>query len=168
MARVFVYLHSNCKIGVILTLLAPSEEARNSKDFYDLGENLAMQVAAMNPLAIDVERLSGDEVARQKAIFEQQLTDLKKPQTAWPKILEGKFRKWHSEVCLMEQESVWVPKTSVKQVVANVGTVLGGEIKVVTMLRCQVGEGVEVKKDNLADEVNKLIVDQAYGPDKRK
>jgi elongation factor Ts len=155
-ARVFSYVHSNNKIGVLVTLLAPSEEAARSQEFIELGENMAMQTAAMNPLGIDVERLSADEVTRQKAIFEQQLTELNKPQAAWPKILEGKFRKWHTEVCLMEQESVWIPKTSVKQVVANVGIAVGGEIKVVTLLRCQVGEGIEVKKDNLAEEVAKL------------
>jgi elongation factor Ts len=138
-ARVFSYLHSNNKIGVLLTLLAPSSDAFYAPDFTALGENMAMQVAAMNPLAIDVERLPADEVARQKAISEQQLTDLNKPQAAWPKILEGKMKKWQSEVCLMEQEAVWLPKTAVKQVVANTGTVLDGEIKVITMLRCQVG-----------------------------
>lgn len=156
-ARVFTYVHSNNKIGVLLTLLAPTPYHLGANEFNELGDNLAMQVAAMNPLAIDVERLSGEDTARQKAIFEQQLTDLNKPQAAWAKILEGKFRKWHTEVCLMEQESVWIPKTSVKQVVANVGAALGGEIKVVTMLRCQVGEGVEVKKDNLAEEVAKMM-----------
>lgn len=156
-ARVFAYQHSNNKIGVILTLLASSEAVVNDSAFRGLGENLTMQVAAMNPIAIDVERLSAEETSRQKAIFEQQLTELNKPQASWPKILEGKFRKWHTEVCLMEQEAVWLPKTSVKQAVANVGTVLGGEIKIVTMLRCQVGEGVEVKKDDLAEEVSKLI-----------
>ena len=156
-ARIFSYVHSNNKIGVILTLVAPSVEAVSKSEFIDLGENLAMQVAAMNPLAIDVDRLSAEDIDRQKAIFEQQLTELKKPQAAWPKILEGKFRKWHSEVCLIEQESVWVPKTSVKQVVANVGAALGGEIKVITMIRGQVGEGIEVKKDNLAEEVAKMI-----------
>lgn len=155
-ARVFSYIHSNNKIGVLVTLLAPSQEAVRSQQFIELGENLAMQTAAMNPIAIDVERLSIEEVNRQRAIFEQQLTDLNKPQAAWPKILEGKFRKWHSEVCLTEQESVWVPKTSVGQVVANTSTTIGGEIKIVTLIRCQVGEGIEVKKDNLAEEVAKL------------
>ena len=161
-ARVFSYVHSNNKIGVLVTLLAPSQEAASNQQFIELGENLAMQAAAMNPIAVDVERLSADEVARQKAIFEQQLTDLNKPQAAWPKILEGKFRKWYTEVCLMEQESVWIPKTSVKQVVANTGDAVGGEIKIITLLRCQVGEGIEVKKDNLAEEVAKLT-DQENG-----
>jgi elongation factor Ts len=58
---------------------------------------------------------------------------------------------------LLEQESVVVPKTAVKQVIKNVGTKLGGEIQVVNFVRCQVGEGIEKKQDNLAEEVAKMM-----------
>ena len=157
MARVFAYQHSNNKIGVLITVMASSEAAANAPAFVGLGDNLAMQVAAMNPLAVDAERLDAADVNRQQAIFAQQLTEMNKPQAAWPKILEGKTRKWHTEVCLLEQESIWLPKTSVKQAVTNVGTALGGEIKVINFIRCQVGEGIETKKDNLAEEVAKMM-----------
>ncbi len=138
-ARVFSYVHSNDKIGVLLTLLAPSVEALNSQEFRDLGDNLTMQVAAMSPLAVSPERLTPEEIERQKAIFEAQLTEMNKPQAAWPKILEGKFRKWHSEVCLLEQEAVWLSKITVKQAVEEVSKALGGDIKVINFARCQVG-----------------------------
>jgi elongation factor Ts len=156
-ARVFHYVHSNNKIGVLLTVLAPSSEVEDSPIFTELGDNLAMQIAAMNPLAVSVDRLSADDVDRQSEIFQTQLKEMNKPQAAWAKISEGKFRKWHTEVCLLEQECVWLPKTTVKQAVANVGTALGGEIKIVNFVRCQVGEGVITKKDNLAEEVAKLM-----------
>ena len=154
---VFPYLHSNSKIGVLLTLQSPSYEASNSEEFKALGFNLAMQVAAMSPLAVSPERLAQDEKDRQKAIFETQLKEENKPEKMWEKILEGKFRKWNTEVCLLEQESVVVPKTTVKQVVKNVGARLGGEITVVNFVRCQVGEGIEKKQDNLVEEVAKLM-----------
>ena len=166
-ARVFSYLHSNNKIGVLLTLQAPdiyyreTDDAvlvpKNLPEFVELGENLAMQIAAMNPIAISSDRLLAEDIERQTAIFHTQLTELKKPQAAWPKILEGKFKKWHTEVCLVEQESVWEPKTSVKQIIENVGKFIGGEIKVVNFIRCEVGQGIEVKKDDLAEEVAKLM-----------
>jgi len=155
--RVFPYLHSNRKIGVLLTLMAPSHEASMDPAFEELGSDLAMQVAAMSPLAVSVERLSPEDVERQKTIFETQLAELNKPQAARPKILQGKFGKWHTEVCLLNQESIVVPKTTVEQVIKNVGTKLGGEITVVNFIRCQVGEGIETKKDNLADEVAKMM-----------
>ncbi len=155
--RVFDYKHSNNKIGVLITMKAPSVDAANSPEFQALGEDLAMQIAAMNPLAVDSDRIPTDEKDRQKAIFETQLAEEKKPQAMWSKILEGKFRKWNTEVCLLEQESVVVPKTAVKQVVKNVGTKLDGEIQIVNFVRCQVGEGIEKKQDNLAEEVAKMM-----------
>lgn len=152
----YSYIHSNGKIGVLITLLAPSADAAKDSAFRELGDDLAMQIAAMSPLAVDADRISSDEKDRQRAIFEMQLKDENKPQAMWDRIIEGKFRKWNTEVCLLEQESVVVPKTTVKQVIKNVGTKLGGEIKVINFVRCQVGEGIEKKQDNLAEEVAKL------------
>jgi elongation factor Ts len=161
--RVFAYEHSNHKLGVLLSLQAPSEQAANDPVLIALGDDLAMQIAAMNPLAVSADRLSTADLDRQKAIFETQLQEMNKPQAAWAKIMEGKMRKWNTEVCLLEQESVVVPKTTVAQVIKSVGARLGGEITVVNFTRCQVGEGIEVKKDNLADEVSKLTgIQQPY------
>lgn len=155
-AATYSYVHSNGKIGVLLTLLAPSVEAAKDLAFRELGEDLAMQVAAMNPLAVAVDRLAPVDLDRQRGIFETQLAELNKPQAAWPKIIDGKFNKWYTDVCLLNQESIVLPKTTVQQVVKNVGTKLGGEITVVNFVRCQVGEGIEKKTDNLAEEVAKL------------
>lgn len=151
------YVHSNGKIGVLVTLQAPSADAAKDSAFRELGEDLAMQIAAMGPLAVDADRIPQDEKDRQKAIFEMQLKEENKPEKMWEKIMEGKFRKWNTEVCLLEQESVVIPKTTVRQVIKNVGTKLGGEIQVVNFVRCQVGEGIEKKQDNLAEEVSKMM-----------
>lgn len=155
--QVFSYVHSNAKIGVLLTLKAPTVEASRDSAFKELGNDLAMQIAAMSPLAVSPDRISTDEKDRQRAIFEAQLKEENKPQAMWERIIEGKFRKWNTEVCLLEQESVVVPKTLVKQVIKNVGAKLGGEIQVVNFVRCQVGEGIAKKQDNLAEEVAKLM-----------
>lgn len=156
-ARVFSYVHINNKIGAMLTLLASSEDAWANPAFLQLGEDLLMQITAMNPTAISVENLPTDVVERQKAIFENQLREANKPQTQWEKILTGKLNKWHAEVCLMKQESIIVPKSSVEKVIQQVSAKLGGEIVVVNFLRCQVGEGLETKKnDDFSMEVARL------------
>lgn len=154
--RVFAYQHSNNKIGTLVTVQAPSAEVADSQEFKNLGEDLAMQIAAMNPLAISADRMNVADLERQKTIFETQLKEEGKPQAMWEKIMMGKMRKWNTEVCLLEQESVVTPKTSVGQVIKSTGAKLGGEITVVNFIRCQVGEGIETKKDNLAEEVAKL------------
>jgi len=155
--RVFAYLHSNNRIGVLLTMQAPSESAANSTEFQELGNDLAMQVCAMSPLAVSPDQINQDDKSRQETIFRTQLAEEKKPTTMWDRILEGKFRKWNTEVCLLEQESVVHPKTLVKQVVKNVGTKLGGEVQVLSFVRYQAGEGIEKKQENLAEEVAKLM-----------
>lgn len=155
--KTFSYVHNGGKLGVVVSLQASSVEAANDAQFAALGLDLAMQVAALNPLAVSADRLATDVVERQKSVFETQLQELNKPQAAWAKILDGKFNKWHTEVCLLDQESVVVPKTTVRQVVKNVGALLGGEIQVVNFIRAEVGEGLEKKQDNLAEEVAKLI-----------
>lgn len=156
-AKVFNYTHSNNKIGVLLTLLAPSVELTSSEEFKSLGNDICLQIAAMSPLAVDREHLDPNEVKRQESIFKVQLTEAKKPKASWDKILVGKFNKWYSEVCLMEQESIIVPKTSVGQLIKNTSAKLGGEISIVNFVRCQVGEGIEVEKKDFADEVNALL-----------
>jgi len=157
LAKVFTYTHSNNKIGVLLTLLAPSKEARDSDVFNTLGNDLTLQIAAMSPASVDRDHLDPSEVVRQKSIFEVQLTEAKKPEAAWDKILVGKFNKWYSEVCLLEQESIIVPKTSIGQLIKNAGVKLGGDVAIVGFKRCQVGEGIEVEKKDFADEVNALL-----------
>lgn len=154
--KVFAYEHSNHKLGVLLSLQAPSEAAVNAPEFVALGEELAMQIAAMNPLAVSTDRMDPVHLERQKAIFETQLKEEGKPQAMWDKIMIGKMRKWNTEVCLLEQESVVTPKTSVGQVIKNTGAKLGGEIAVVNFVRCQVGEGIETKQECFVDEVSKL------------
>lgn len=155
--KTFFYIHNGGKLGVIVSLQAHSVDAVNSKEFAVLGSDLAMQIAAMNPLAVSSDRLAADVVERQKGIFETQLQELNKPPATWAKILDGKFNKWYTEACLLDQESVVVPKTTVRQVVKNVGTRLGGEVQVINFIRAEVGEGLEKTKTDLADEVAKLV-----------
>lgn len=152
------YLHSNSKIGVIVSLeTSPGLLDSNSAELLEFGEELAMQIAAMSPLAVTREQLPQEEVDRQKGIFETQLTELNKPQAAWPKIMEGKFNKWYTDVCLLDQESVVMPKTSVKDLIAAKGKQLGGEIKVLNFVRAAVGEGIETVKADLAADVASMI-----------
>ena len=155
--KVFAYHHSNNKIGVLITMQAPSTEAANSPEFKALGEDLAMQICAMSPLAVSSDRISQEEKDRQKAIFETQLKEEKKPEKMWEKIMEGRWRKWYAEVCLLEQESIVISKTPVKQVIENMQKQLGGEIKIINFVRAQVGEGLQKTTDDLAQEVSKMV-----------
>lgn len=153
------YTHSNNKLGVLVSLEAPDVSHPAFKEFAD---GVAMQIAAMNPLAVSRTNISPEEVDRQRVIFETQLTEANKPQAAWSKILDGKFNKWFGDVCLLDQESVLVPKKTVGQLADELSKSLSGvagKVKVLNFVRCQVGEGVDKKEEDFASEVAKLTGD---------
>jgi elongation factor Ts len=158
-AKIFHYSHPGNQLGVILTLnlINPVANILLAPDFLALGNDLAMQVAAMNPIAISIDTISDEDKARQRSIFESQLREANKPEASWEKIIAGKFNKWYSEVCLLEQESVIMPKTPVKNVISQLGNKYSCKIEVASMIRCQVGEGLVKEKTDLASEVAKLI-----------
>lgn len=167
------YLHSNSKVGVLVSFgteivskdLHVAEDGTEYKtlitpnvipEFVEFADNVAMQIAAMSPKAVSKDNLLNEEVNRQQGIFETQLREANKPEAAWPKILDGKFNKWYTDVCLLNQESVVVPKKTIQDLLQDLEKQLGGKIKIFNFNRCAVGEGIEKTADVLADEVAKL------------
>ena len=128
------YTHTNEKIGVLLKVEDTEENARmavaKGADIESIYENLCMQIAATNVLSISPEDLPADVVARQKAIFEEQVKFLKKPELVSEKILEGKMNGWYAEVCLMKQGCVWLPKVSIEKYLKDQEAVCGHPIVV--------------------------------------
>jgi len=157
-AEVFSYVHPNSgqgKIGVLLSAMAMTKEYRDKPEFASLCNDLAMQIAAMNPLAISPDKLDPNVVERQRAIFQTQIDNMNKPVVAHAKIMEGKMNKWYTEVCLLNQESVVHPKTSVAKVIQNAALSIG-EVRLINFIRCQVGEGIDKPVDNFADDAVKM------------
>lgn len=152
------YVHGNNKLGVLVSLEATPEILAASA-FKELGENLAMQIAATNPFATHRDAVPVEEIHRQRAIFEEQVKD--KPEKSREKIIEGKFNKWYQEVSLLDQEAVMQQEVTVAQMIDEASKQLTGEtgkIKVMGFTRAQVGEGIEVKQtENLAEAVAKTI-----------
>ena len=167
-SHIATYTHSNSKVGVMVSFgtalpgLDPDGNIpslivpRNVPEFVEFADNVAMQIAAMSPLAVSKEKLLNEEVNRQQAIFETQLKELNKPEAAWPKILDGKFNKWYSDVCLLNQEAVFAQKKTIEDLLKDLEKQLGGQIKIFNFQRCSVGEGIEKNVDVLAEEVAKL------------
>lgn len=154
--KVFSYTHSGDKLGAYVSLKAPNTEIAKSEAFAKIGIDLAMQIAAMNPIAVSKDRISNDVLLRQRNIFEEQIKS--KPVAAQPKILEGKLNKWYSEVCLLNQESIVYPKKNVEQIIkSEYNQQLGGLLEVIGFIRVEVGEGQFKRKDDaFSVEVSKL------------
>jgi elongation factor Ts len=154
---VHAYVHAGGKLAVLVH--AEAKDRKNA-EFVSFVDNVAMQVAAMNPWVVGREQITASQVDKQKEIFEAQLKEeaKKPPEAAWPKIIEGKVTKWFSEVTLLGQDNVWDPPAgTIDKIRQELGKKLGGEVKIHSFARFSLGEGIEKKTEDLAAEVAKTI-----------
>src|SRR5690606_22598751 len=144
-AVVGAYLHGT-RIGALVAMKAGDDA---------VAKDLAMHVAAINPARVSAAEVPADEVAREKGVFiEQAAQDPKnagKPRELLEKIVEGKVRKWLNEITLLGQPFVKDDKQTVEQYLKKAG----GEV--VSIVRYEVGEGVEKKQEDFAEEVRKQV-----------
>lgn len=134
------YIHTNSKLGVLLELNCETDFVARNTDFQDLGKELCMQVAAANPLYVDTQDVKPDEVEREKDIYRAQLKESGKPDAVIEKILEGKLKKYYSDICLMEQEYIKDPKVIIKDLIKNKIATYGENISVGRFVRFQIGK----------------------------
>lgn len=153
------YVHLGGKIGVVLAIETDSDATASHADVVKFADDTAMQIAAMNPQALTRDGISEDAKAKQKIIFEGQLREdpKPKPEAAWPKIIDGKFNKWFSEVALLEQESVVVPNNTIEKLREAAAKASGGTVTITRFVRYERGEGIEKPQGpDFASEVAKM------------
>lgn len=152
------YVHLGGKIGVVIAVEATSDEVAKHPEVLKFVDDTAMQIAAMNALALKREEIASELVEKQKEIYTAQMREdpKPKPEAAWPKIIEGKVNKWFSEIILGEQESVVVPGQTVDKLREAAGKAAGGGLTITRFVRFERGEGMTKKEDNFADEVAKM------------
>ena len=154
------YNHMNGRIGVLLNMeVTPGLE--ENETVIELGKDIAMQIAAMNPMFRDKSDVSQETLDKEKEIQLAQMdNDPKmagKPQQVKEKIVMGKMGKYYEENCLLQQAFVKENKISVEQHIAAVAKAVGGDIKVKGYHRYERGEGLEKKQENFAEEIAKQL-----------
>ena len=154
------YVHMGGRIAVLMNLTVGEGFEKNEK-VVELGKDLAMQVAALNPQFLDKSQVSEEFIANEKRVrllqAKEDPKNAKKPDAIIEKIVMGGLNKYFSEICLLQQPFVKDDKVSVEQHVANVAKELGTNITVNGYIRFEKGEGIEKRQDDLAEEVAKLI-----------
>ena len=135
-AKVVSYIHMGGKIGVLVALDGGTDE---------LGKDVAMQIAASNPSAIDRNSVDAAELEHEKEILRKQALEEGKPEKIVEKMVEGRINKFYKEVCLIEQIFVKDNEKTVKDIL--------GKVKVLAFTRYQLGEGIEKKQSDFAAEV---------------
>jgi elongation factor Ts len=142
--KLFSYNHGEGRIGILVKLASACDNAAAvaQQAFLDLGKDLAMQVAASNPLAID--RVSLDKnfatlVEKEKEIYLTQAQTSGKPEKVWPKIVEGKLDKFYKDSTLVQQPFIRDPDRAVKDRIADAEKALSCKITVVSFVRFELG-----------------------------
>ena len=136
----FSYLHSNQKLGVVVELVSGKADSQKSASFQELGKNLAMQVAASNPLCLTRDQVPTAALEREKEIYREEIKG--KPENIIEKILSGKLDKFYQSNCLIEQPFIKDDKQSVKTLIEQVSKQIGDSIQVKQFVRFQLGETV--------------------------
>ena len=155
------YVHGAGKIVSVIKLETSSNDAK----LVELGKDLAMQVAAMNPKYISEKDIDQDYIDHEREVLKHQAINennelpenKRKPEEIIMKMLEGRLKKELKEVCLLEQAFVKEPKKSVADVVEETAKAVGTSIQVSQMVRYEVGEGIEKKQEDFAEEVAKQM-----------
>jgi elongation factor Ts len=137
------YLHMGGSIGVLTLLEGTSDQ--------DLAKDIAMHTAAINPRYVSRDDVAQDEVDHERELLKSQALNEGKPENIVEKMVEGRLGKFFEEICLLEQNFVKDPDQKVKKYVAD----KGGSVK--SFVRYEVGEGMEKREENFADEVMSQI-----------
>lgn len=137
------------KIGVLVAL----ESSGDAGKLETLGKQIAMHIAAMNPVALTADQVPADLLEREKAIYTEKAKASGKPADIIGKMVEGSVRKYYEEVVLLEQPFVMDGKTKISQVLIEAAKDVGDDVKITGYTRYELGEGIEKEVTNLADEV---------------
>jgi elongation factor Ts len=138
------YIHMGGRIGVMVEINCETDFVAKTDDFQKMAKDIAMHIAASNPLYVRSEEIPSDVLEREKEIYRSQLQEEKKPEKIWDKIIEGKLKKYYEEVCLVEQKFI-------KDTDITIGTLLSNNI-------AKTGENVVIRRFarfQLGEEINK-------------
>jgi elongation factor Ts len=148
------YIHAGGKIGVLAEVLGAGGD---DAEFLALGKDIAMQIAAANPLVVSREDVPAAEIEREKAIYREQALAAGKPEKVLDRIAEGKLEKYYGDFCLTEQAFIRDPERRVKDLLKEMAEKLAVDVRIGRFVRFQVGEGLTKRSDNLAVEVAKQL-----------
>ena len=147
------YLHAGGKIGVIVEVNCETDFVAKNEDFQNLIKDIAMHIAAANPLNVRRDDISAELIEKEREIFRAQALETGKPENIVDKIVQGRVDKFCAEITLMEQPFVKDPDKTIEMVVSEAVSKIGEKISIRRFARFHVGEGLEKKESNLAEEV---------------
>ncbi len=134
------YIHMNAKLGVMVEVNCETDFVAKNDDFKSFAKNIAMHIAASNPLGITPEDVPQAVIEKEKEIYRAQALELGKPANVLDKIVEGKLKKFYQDNCLMNQPYVRNPDISVADLLNELIVKIGENISIKRFVRYQIGE----------------------------
>jgi elongation factor Ts len=150
------YIHMGGKLGVLCEVNCESDFVARGDTFKDFVKDISMQIAAARPEYLKREDVPAERVAKEKSLFEAEVKEAGKPAAVVDKIVGGKLDKWFGEICLLEQAWVKEPKRTIEDLRTEVVQKTGENVQIRRFVRWSLGEGIEKKKENLAEEIAKM------------
>jgi len=137
---VYSYIHAGGRLGVLIELSCETDFVAKTDGFIDLAHNIAMQIAATNPIALSKKDVPKDIVDREKNIYTEQAKESGKPDNIVEKMVVGRMNKYYAENCLLEQAFVKDPDKHIHDLLTETVATLGENITINRFVRFAVGE----------------------------
>lgn len=151
------YIHMGGRIGVLVEVNCETDFVAKSEDFQLLVKDIAMQIAAANPKYVREEEVDPAELESEKEILKAQALNEGKPANIVERMIEGRVKKYYEDVCLLNQPFVKDSSKTIKDVLTEATLKIGEKISVRRFVRYELGEGLEKRNENLAEEVAKQV-----------
>lgn len=151
------YIHAGGRVGVLIEVNIETDFAAKNEDFRKFVKELGMQVAAMNPLWVSKEDVPAEVIEKERDIVRNQALNEGKPEKIVDRIIDGRIGKFYDENCLLEQAYMKDDSKKISDLVKEMIAAIGENITVRRFVRYEMGEGLQKKEENFADEVMKQI-----------
>ena len=151
------YIHMGGKIGVLVEVNCETDFVAKSDDFQNLVKDIAMHIAAAAPKYVSEAEVDASELENEKNILRAQALNEGKPAAIVEKMVEGRVKKFYEDVCLLNQHFVKNPDLTIKDLLTEATLKIGEKISIRRFVRYELGEGLEKRNDNLAEEVAKQM-----------
>ncbi len=147
------YIHAGGRIGVLVEVNCETDFVAKTDQFKEFVKDIAMQIAAANPRYVRREDVPAEELEKEREILRAQALNEGKPAHIVDKMVEGRIGKFYEEFCLMEQSFIKDPDKTISTLLNEKIAAIGENISIRRFARFELGEGLEKKQDNFAEEV---------------
>ena len=150
------YIHGG-RIGVLVEVNSETDFVAKNDEFKSFVRDIAMQVAAVAPKYVSREEVPAEEVEHERKVLTEQARGENKPEHIIEKMVEGRLEKFYEEICLLDQDFIKDPDKKIRDILNDLIAKIGENIKIRRFVRFEVGEGLEKREEDFAEEVAKQI-----------